>query len=89
VATQMIVRIDPALKERVSKLARAEGKSLSGLVRELLERYARERDISSYIDDLWNRIGARLAQNGVSISDIERVIAEVRSENGGTSKGGN
>lgn len=88
-ATQMIVRIDPALKEKVSKLARAEGKSLSGLVRELLERYARERDISSYIDDLWNRIGARLARNGVSISDIERVIAEVRSENGGTSKGGN
>ncbi len=84
----MIVRIDPSLKDRVSKLARAEGKSLSGLVRELLERYARERDISSYIDDLWSRIGARLEQNGVSISDIEGVIAEVRSGNGWTSKGG-
>jgi predicted DNA-binding protein len=34
-ATQMMVRIDPELKSRFNKLARAEGKTTSQMVREL------------------------------------------------------
>jgi hypothetical protein len=33
--TQMIVRIDPKLKTKVSNLAKAEGKRVSEVVREL------------------------------------------------------
>ena len=35
--TQMILRIDPELKSKVSNLAKAEGKRVSEVVRELLE----------------------------------------------------
>ena len=41
-ATQMIVRIDPNLKDKVSRLAQSEGKNLSELVRELLEKYTKQ-----------------------------------------------
>ena len=80
-ATQMIVRLDPGLKDKVSRLAKKEGKSLSELVRELLERYAKERDMGSYIDDLWDRIGKKMSENGVTPSDIDAAIKEARSLN--------
>lgn len=80
-ATQMIVRVDPDLKEKVSRLAQSEGKNLSELVRELLEKYTKERDIGAYIDDLWASIGKKLANNNISESDIEKVIKQVRSSN--------
>ncbi|MGD9070151.1 MAG: ribbon-helix-helix protein, CopG family, partial [Desulfobacterales bacterium] len=56
----MIVRINPELKNKVSTLAKAEGKSISEVVRELLEEYVKNRDIGLYIDDLWQRIGDKL-----------------------------
>ena len=37
-ATQMIIRVEPSLKNKVRRLAEAEGKNLSELVRELLEK---------------------------------------------------
>ncbi len=58
-ATQMIIRIDPRLKEKISRLARSEGKNLSELVRELLEKYIKERDMGAYIDNLWDSIGKK------------------------------
>jgi len=78
VTTQMIVRIDPQLKDRVSDLAKAEGKSISEVVRELLEDYVKDRDIGLYIDDLWQRIGEKLKAKGVGPSEIQKVIREVR-----------
>ena len=51
-ATQMIVRIDPDLKAKVNNFAKIEGKSVSEVVRELLEEYVKNRDIDSYIDSL-------------------------------------
>jgi len=36
-STQMIVRIEPGLKDKVNRFARAEGKTTSDVVRELLE----------------------------------------------------
>ena len=78
-ATQMIIRLDPGLKDKVSKLAKKEGKSLSELVRELLEKYTKDRDIGSYIDNLWDRIGKKMSENNITPSDLDTAIKEVRS----------
>lgn len=80
-ATQMIIRIEPNLKNKVSQLAKAEGKNLSELVRELLEKYTKERDMSAHIDSLWDRIGFKLSQNNMSEANIEEAIKQVRSKN--------
>ena len=80
-STQMIVRVDSTLKSKASQLAKAEGKSLSELVRELLVNYTRERDMSAYIDGLWDRIGQRFAQKGILKKDIDTAIRQVRLKN--------
>lgn len=77
----MIVRVEPDLKNKVSQLAKAEGKNLSELVRELLEKYTKERDMSAYIDNLWEKIGQNFVQNNVSEGDIKNAIEQVRSKN--------
>ena len=79
--TQMIIRVESSLKDKVSKLAKSEGKNLSELVRELLENYTKERDMGNYIDDLWSSIGKKLSVDNVE-SDIEKAIRQVRSQNG-------
>ncbi len=79
--TQMIIRLDPGLKDKASNLAKKEGKSLSGLVRELLEKYTKERDMGTYIDDLWDRIGKKLSENNVTAYDVDKTIKEVRALN--------
>jgi predicted DNA-binding protein len=77
-SNQMIVRIQPELKAKVNTLAKAEGKSVSEVVRELLDGYVKNRDISSYIDDLWNRVGSSLQSRGVRRSDIQRAVKDAR-----------
>ena len=79
-ATQMIIRVESSLKNKVSQLAKAEGKNLSELVRELLEKYTKERDMSAYIDKLWDRIGQNFAKSNISEADIEEAIKKVRSK---------
>ena len=79
--TQMIIRVEPSLKNKVSQLAKSEGKNLSELVRELLEKYTKERDMGAYIDNLWNRIGQNLSQKDISEADIDEAIKQVRSKN--------
>ena len=78
--TQMIVRINPELKNKVNSLAKAEGKSVSEVVRELLEDYVKNRDISLYVDDLWQRIGDKLESRKVDPKEIQRAIQEVRAQ---------
>ena len=78
--TQMIFRIDPELKSKVSNVAKAEGKKVSEVVRELLEGYVRDRDVGSYVDDLWARIGGKLSSRGVGLKDLRRAIKEVRAK---------
>lgn len=78
--TQMIVRINPELKSKVNNLAKAEGKSVSEVVRELLEDYVKNRDIGLYIDDLWQRIGDKLISRKVGPQEIQRAIQEVRAK---------
>jgi predicted DNA-binding protein len=79
-STQMIVRINPELKNKVNTLAKAEGKSISEVVRELLEEYVKNRDIGLYIDDLWQRIGDKLINRKIGPKEIQRAIREVRTK---------
>ena len=79
-STQMIIRIDDEVKNRLSKLARLEGKTTSEMVRELIEEYIKERDISAYIDDLWSRIGKKLKSKGVTPATIDKAIKATRKE---------
>ncbi len=79
--TQMIIRIEPTLKNKVSNLAKSEGKNLSELVRELLENYTKERDMGAYIDNLWDSIGQKLYQENINKPDIEEAIKLTRSRN--------
>jgi predicted DNA-binding protein len=76
--TQMIIRIDPETKDKLTQLARMEGKSTSQLVRNVIEDYVEEHDISAYIDDLWDRIGNKLRLKGLKFEDIEKVIEDER-----------
>ena len=76
--TQMIIRIDSGMKNRLNKLARVEGKTTSQMVRDLIEDYIREKDIGSYIDNLWDRIGGKLRSKGINQRDIHRAIKESR-----------
>jgi predicted DNA-binding protein len=80
--TQMIIRINPDVKERLNRLARIEGKTSSQMVRELIKDYIRERDISVYIDDLWDRVGKKLRAKGIRPRNIDRAIKEVRRNKG-------
>ena len=79
--TQMIIRVESSLKNKISQLAKAEGKNLSELVRELLEKHTRERDMSAYIDNLWDGIGLNLTQNNISQANIEDAVKQVRLKN--------
>jgi predicted DNA-binding protein len=76
--TQMIIRIDSEIKKRLNKLARVEGKTASQMVRELIEDCIKEKDIGTYIDNLWSRIGGKLRSKGITQRDINRAIKESR-----------
>jgi predicted DNA-binding protein len=79
-STQMIVRINPELKNKVNTIAKGEGKSISEVVRELLEEYVKNRDIGLYIDDLWQRIGEKFITRKIGPKEIQRAIREVRAK---------
>ena len=78
-STQMIIRINDEIKSKFTKLAKSEGISASLVIRELIEDYIQERDIGSYIDDLWERVGDKLKSKGVKSDTIKRAIREVRA----------
>ncbi len=78
--TQVIVRIDSRLKNKAQNLAKAEGKNVSLVVRDLLENYVRSRDMSSYIDNLWKRIGTDLKKKRRSQKDVEKAIKASRKK---------
>ena len=78
-SNQLLVRVEPGLKSALARLAQSEGKSVSEVMRTLMADYVRERDPSAYIDDLWDRIGARLSKRRVRPADIDRAIRESRA----------
>ena len=72
-------QIDDLKKERIAQLAKMEGKSVSTVLRELIDSYLKERDISVYIDDLWRRIGKKMKAHGIdSEAKVDKLIHEVR-----------
>ncbi len=75
---QMLIRISSETKDSLKKIARSEGKSASQVVREIINDYIHNRDISLYIDDLWSRIGKKLKAKGITRLDISEKIREVR-----------
>ena len=77
--TQLIVRLEEELKSKITKLAKAEGKTTSQVVRELVRNYVQERDMEGYIDDLWARIGTKLKARNVRRRDIARAVRNVRA----------
>ena len=77
-STQMIVRIEQDIKNKVNRFAKAEGKTTSEVVRELLEDYVRCCDIGAYIDELWDRIGKKLKLKRMGADEIQPIIKEVR-----------
>jgi predicted DNA-binding protein len=78
VTTQMIIRIDSEMKNRLNTLARMEGKTTSQMVRDLIEDYVKEKDIGAYIDDLWDRIGGKLRSKGINQGAISKAIRASR-----------
>jgi len=78
----MIVRLSSELKEKLDKLARSEGKSTNRMVLEIIEDYVKERDIGAYVDDLWARMGAKLAIRSVTPRDVEQAISRARGKTG-------
>jgi len=43
-----------------------------------LESYVKKRDIGSYIDNLWDRIGGKIEEKGYTEKDIDSIIQGVR-----------
>jgi hypothetical protein len=70
--------MDSEMKNRLNKLARVEGKTTSQMVRELIENYIKKKDIGTYVDSLWGRIGGKLRTKGINRKDISRAVKESR-----------
>jgi len=77
-ADQLLIRMDPELKRRLARLATREGKTSTQVVRDLIEEYVKKRDVASYIDALWGRIGQRLESAGVAAGDVAKAVRDVR-----------
>jgi hypothetical protein len=78
--TQMIIKINAELKDKVASIAFSERKNLSEVVRELLENYVNERDIEGYIDELWSNIGKKMASKGVTLENVEYAVKKAREK---------
>jgi predicted transcriptional regulator len=76
---QLLIRLDAELKSKLRRLARAEGKTSSQMVRELIGEYVKDRDIAGYIAGLWDRTGRKLREKGVKPADVDQAVAEVRT----------
>ncbi len=77
---QLVLRIDPELKEKARRIARSEGKTLSNVVRELLVEYVTTRNPENYIKELWDRIGFKLKSKGYKPTDVEKIFSEIRNK---------
>ncbi len=76
--SQVLIKLPPNLKNKVKSIAQKEGKNFSLIVRELLENYVKEKDMESYIDELWLKIGKEL--DPLKKDKIDEIIHIVRKE---------
>lgn len=77
---QLFVRIDKETKAAFMELARQEGKTASEVIRQMVDQYIKERDMSVYLSRLMDRMSERVQGRGYDQGDVERVIDEVRRE---------
>lgn len=77
--SQMIVRIDPDIKNKFYKIARIEGTTPSEKVREMVKEYVAKADISAVVDDLWDRISEKAQKRGITEAHIDNAIKEARA----------
>jgi len=70
---QLTVRIDDELENRLKNLARHEDKTTSDVVRALVKEYVQDRDRSTFLENLWER----MRENA---EDVDRMINRVRSQ---------
>jgi len=83
---QILIRMDPALKEQLARIARMEGKTSSEIIRALVEDYLKQRDIGAYVDSLWERFGRDFKARKLTAKDIPAAIKasrKSRKENAG------
>ena len=71
----MTISLPPKLARQVDRIARAEGRSRSELLREAFRQYAARLDRWERIFDLGKEIGAR---SGLTEADVDRVVKEER-----------
>ena len=76
---QMVIRIDDETRDKFQRVSRMEGKTASEKMRELIENYVRKADLSQVVDDLWDRIGAKVDKQGVKAGDVDRIIRKTRA----------
>jgi predicted DNA-binding protein len=77
---QLTVRIDDDLKDRLHTLARHEGKTTSDVVRTLVKQYVQDRDRSTFLENLWERMRENAESEGMGQEDVDRIIEEVREQ---------
>ena len=77
--TQLIIRLDERVKVNFFKLAKADGKNSSLVIRELIESYIQERSMDKYIDDLWKRVGRKLNRKAIKQKEIVKAIRDIRA----------
>ena len=77
--SQVLIRVDKALKDKFQRLSRTEQKSVNEKVRELMEEYIKEHDLEAAMRSLWDEIGQSLRKKGYKASDVNKVIKEVRT----------
>ena len=77
--SQVLIRVDKALKDKFQRLSRTEQKSVNEKVRELMEEYVKEHDLEAAMRDLWDEIGQSMRKKGYKASDVNKIIKEVRT----------
>ncbi len=76
--TQMLIKLDSEMKEKLSFLAKREGESVNFVIRNLIDEYIKNKDITCHIDELWQRIGNQMLSQDISTKDINKAIKAVR-----------
>ena len=75
---QLLIRLDQETRDALQKIARSEQRNVSDIMRQLVLDYIKDRDMTSYIDDLWARMGNKMKLHNIDNKRIHKAIQEVR-----------
>ena len=75
---QLLIRLEPELKNQLAGLSKREGKTSSQVIRDLIRNYVEERDIAGHINRLWKAVGQELSAKGHSPKTVSKTIQEYR-----------